>query len=62
MAPRDHDLLQRARMALIEDARRAKKCMSVSEWVDVARETEAGLLVGPTELRAIVNVVWSMEP
>jgi len=51
-------VLQCARLELMASARQASKFMSASEWIDVARETPAGKIVGPRELRAIINIAW----
>ena len=62
MTEEEHRMKQRARMALISDAREWKREMlgPIYEWEDRARESEAGMIVGGQEIDAIVNVIWGL--
>lgn len=62
MTEKDYDLLRRARMALLEDAMSCKEdCFSAYEWEQRARESEAGKIVGPTEVDRFVRFVWRLK-
>lgn len=56
----DHDLLRRARMALVQDAEVSRTEMSALDWSEKALASEVGQLVGEREIEVIVRLVFGI--
>lgn len=55
-----HNLKQRARAMLVEDAKISKSKMSASEWEERVKVSIAGIIIGKEEIERIVKIVWGI--